>query len=42
LKPKDLWLVEGAEHCGGYFADRVGYVGRVAEFFEQYLASFEL
>jgi uncharacterized protein len=40
-EPKELWIVEGAEHCGGYFADRAGYVGRVAEFFEQYLGSIE-
>jgi fermentation-respiration switch protein FrsA (DUF1100 family) len=35
--PKERWLIEGAEHCGGYFADRVTYVDRVAAFFEQYL-----
>jgi alpha-beta hydrolase superfamily lysophospholipase len=40
-EPKQLWLVEGAEHCGGYFADRAGYVARVAGFFEQYLGSIE-
>jgi fermentation-respiration switch protein FrsA (DUF1100 family) len=40
-EPKELWIVEGIEHCGGYFADRAGYVGRVAQFFEQYLASYE-
>ena len=41
-EPKELWIVEAAEHCGGYFADRATYVGRTARFFEQYLASFEL
>jgi fermentation-respiration switch protein FrsA (DUF1100 family) len=40
-EPKQRWIIEGAEHCGGYFADRVGYVGRVAEFFRQYLGSVE-
>jgi uncharacterized protein len=40
-EPKELWIVEGAEHCGGYFADRAGYVARVAQFFEQYLGSIE-
>jgi alpha-beta hydrolase superfamily lysophospholipase len=40
-EPKQLWMVEGAEHCGGYFADRRGYVAQVARFFEQYLGSIE-
>jgi len=40
-EPKDLWLVAGAEHCGGYFIDRASYVERVAKFFEQYLGSIE-
>jgi alpha-beta hydrolase superfamily lysophospholipase len=40
-EPKELWIVEGIEHCGAYFADRAGYVRRVAQFFEQYLASYE-
>jgi uncharacterized protein len=40
-EPKELWIVQGTEHCGGYFADRAGYVARVAGFFEQYLASIE-
>jgi alpha-beta hydrolase superfamily lysophospholipase len=38
-EPKEHWLIEGAEHCGGYFADRETYVARVAAFFEQYLCS---
>jgi uncharacterized protein len=33
--PKELWIFEGAAHCGGYFADRPAYVRRVAEFFEK-------
>jgi fermentation-respiration switch protein FrsA (DUF1100 family) len=40
-EPKQLWIVENTEHCGGYFADRAGYIGRVAGFFEQYLGSIE-
>jgi alpha-beta hydrolase superfamily lysophospholipase len=40
-EPKQLWVVEGAEHCGGYFMDRAGYVQRIARFFEQYLPSYE-
>jgi alpha-beta hydrolase superfamily lysophospholipase len=31
--PKELVVYEGATHCGGYFADRPAYVGRVAAFF---------
>lgn len=38
-EPKSLWVVEGVEHCGAYFADRAAYVARVAAFFEQYLGS---
>ncbi len=34
--PKDLWLTDG-DHCGGYFANRSGYVERVNAFFDQYL-----
>lgn len=41
-EPKELWVVPGAEHCGGYFADRTVYVRRVAAFFEQYLGSYEI
>jgi fermentation-respiration switch protein FrsA (DUF1100 family) len=36
-EPKERWIVEGVDHCGAYFADRAGYVKRVAAFFEQYL-----
>ncbi len=38
-QPKELWLCEEAEHCGGYFADRNAYVARVTTFFDQYLCS---
>jgi dipeptidyl aminopeptidase/acylaminoacyl peptidase len=36
--PKELWVFEGATHCGGYFADRPAYVTRVAQFFDKGLA----
>src|SRR5215212_5370486 len=36
-EPKQRWIVEGAEHCGAYFVDRISYVARAAEFFKQYL-----
>ncbi|GAB4214740.1 MAG: alpha/beta hydrolase [Roseiflexaceae bacterium] len=36
-QPKELWVVERAEHCGAYFDDRQTYVRRVSAFFEQYL-----
>lgn len=38
-EPRQLWITEGAEHCGAYFADRPGYCARVIGFFDQYLAS---
>src|SRR5919202_1668507 len=34
---KELWLLEGADHCGAYFADRVAYCERVATFLEEHL-----
>lgn len=37
-EPKELWLVDGAEHCGAYFVDRPGYCARLASFFERSLA----
>ncbi len=40
-EPKQLWVFEGVEHCGGYFADRPAYTQRVAQFFEQYLGSID-
>ncbi|HEX9369665.1 MAG TPA: alpha/beta hydrolase [Roseiflexaceae bacterium] len=36
--PKERWVVDGVDHCGAYFADRAGYVDRIAAFFERYLA----
>ncbi|MGZ3668182.1 MAG: MBL fold metallo-hydrolase, partial [Ktedonobacterales bacterium] len=35
FKPKELWIGEGAEHCGTYFLDRPGYCARVAAFFQR-------
>jgi fermentation-respiration switch protein FrsA (DUF1100 family) len=40
-EPKQRWIVERAGHCGSYFADRPGYIARVAAFFEQYLESID-
>lgn len=40
-KPKQLWICQGADHCGAYFADRKLYCQRVAAFFDQYLGSFD-
>lgn len=37
-EPKELWVVEGAEHCGAYFMDRPGYCARVSGFFARALA----
>jgi alpha-beta hydrolase superfamily lysophospholipase len=34
IGPKDIWLLEGAEHCGAYFADRPVYVRKVLGFFD--------
>lgn len=31
-EPKQLVIFEGADHCGGYFQDRQGYIDRVARF----------
>jgi uncharacterized protein len=38
-EPRQLWVVAGVEHCGGYFADRPAYCTRVNDFFTQYLSS---
>jgi alpha-beta hydrolase superfamily lysophospholipase len=38
-EPKELWIYEGVEHCGAYFADRCTYVERVSTFFNRYLRS---
>jgi uncharacterized protein len=36
-EPKELWLLERAGHCDGYFADREAYCEKVAAFFEEHL-----
>ncbi len=38
-EPRELWIVDGADHCGAYFADRVAYCRRITGFFDQYLGS---
>lgn len=40
-EPRQMWIVEGADHCGAYFADRAEYCRRVIGFFDQYLGSIE-
>lgn len=34
-EPKETWRVEGAHHCGAYFADRREYVRRMVEFLDR-------
>ncbi len=41
-EPKELWLAEGAEHCGAYFLDRLAYCHRIIEFFEHALSAGEV
>ncbi len=36
-EPKQLWIIEGIPHCSAYFADRIGYSQRVADFFRNAL-----
>jgi fermentation-respiration switch protein FrsA (DUF1100 family) len=36
-EPKELWIVEGAEHCGVYFTDRPRYMQKILTFFDTYL-----
>jgi uncharacterized protein len=36
-EPKELWLVPGVDHCGGYFCDRVAYTVKVTDFFNLHL-----
>jgi fermentation-respiration switch protein FrsA (DUF1100 family) len=38
-QPKELWLAEGAEHCGAYFQDRGLYSARAVDFFLRNLGS---
>lgn len=37
-EPKELWIGEGADHCGTYFLDRQAYTRRVVGFFDRWLA----
>jgi fermentation-respiration switch protein FrsA (DUF1100 family) len=37
-EPKELWLAEGATHCGAYFLDRSAYCSRIIEFFADALS----
>lgn len=39
--PKELWLAEGAPHCGAYFQDRSLYSERAVGFFTRYLGEVE-
>jgi len=36
-EPKELWIAEGAEHCGAYFLNRPYYCERVTAFFDAHL-----
>ena len=38
-EPKELWIGEGAPHCGTYFLNRQEYCQRVASFFTRALGS---
>jgi uncharacterized protein len=40
--PKELWLGEGADHCGTYFLDRQAYCRRIVTFFDHYLSDVPL
>lgn len=35
--PKELWLVDDADHCGAYFANRLRYTEKIITFFERTL-----
>ncbi len=35
--PRDLWVLPGVGHVGGYFANRTAYVERVIDFFDRAL-----
>lgn len=38
-QPKEIWLAEGAGHCGAYFQDRALYCARAVDFFLSNLES---
>ncbi len=35
--PKEMWIEDGVEHCGVYFAFRAEYARRAVRFYEKYL-----
>jgi fermentation-respiration switch protein FrsA (DUF1100 family) len=37
--PKELWIAQGAEHCGAYFQNRAAYGDRVTRFFVRALGA---
>lgn len=38
-EPKELWVGDGASHCGVYFIDREAYCRRIGAYFEKHLGS---
>lgn len=38
-EPKELWIAEGAEHCGAYFLNRPYYCERAISFFDRTLGA---
>jgi len=38
-EPKELWLVDGMDHCGAYFKDRGAYCQRIGAFFADHLCA---
>lgn len=36
-EPKELWMVPDTDHCGAYFSDRMAYVKKVTDFFDDHL-----
>jgi hypothetical protein len=36
-RPKQLWMVPEADHCGAYFEDRATYIAHVVGFFQKHL-----
>jgi len=41
-EPKELWIGEGAAHCGTYFLNRQAYCERVASFFARALGDVDV
>lgn len=40
-EPKRLQIFDGADHCGGYFSDRPGYIDLVARFLDEACPSLD-